>query len=130
MSHPFGWDLPPGVTTADIDRAFGSDDRYLDLLGRLPEACPRCGAATLRQAGGPIHPDDPPRDYCDAQAAHVTLSDNGHGTLTARCDASLYPDHDEDDVAGEPCETDLGEIREGCGCGECRAERVYDGRDE
>lgn len=124
MHSPFGWDLPAGVTTADIDRAFGSDDRYTDLLGAIPDACPRCGAATLRQDGGPIHPEDRPQAGGDSRAAHVEFYDNGHGTLTATCEADLYPDLDDD--AGDLCETVLGEIREGCPCGECRADRGYD----
>ena len=34
--HIFGWDLPPGCTNADIDRAFGGDD-----VER--EECDTCG---------------------------------------------------------------------------------------
>ncbi len=34
MSRAFGWDLQPGCTNADIDRAFG-DPRYRD--------CKNCG---------------------------------------------------------------------------------------
>lgn len=26
MSRPFGWDLPPGCSTHDVDRAFAGDD--------------------------------------------------------------------------------------------------------
>ncbi len=43
MSSVFGWDLPPGCTTADIDRAVGEDeedreDRMYDMLLRLYDA--------------------------------------------------------------------------------------------
>lgn len=31
--NPFGWDLPPGVTNRDIDRAAGAG----------PECCEECG---------------------------------------------------------------------------------------
>jgi len=38
--HPFGWELPPGVSLADIERSQGSCDcdENLDEL-----TCPRCG---------------------------------------------------------------------------------------
>jgi hypothetical protein len=33
--HPFGWDLPPGCSMRDIDRAMGGDDEPM-------KECPRC----------------------------------------------------------------------------------------
>lgn len=44
---PFGWDLPPGCTDADIDRAMGGDNgeedcETCDGTGKLGSEC--CGA--------------------------------------------------------------------------------------
>lgn len=36
MINPFGWELPPGVTHADVDRAAGPEPES--------EPCPVCGA--------------------------------------------------------------------------------------
>jgi DnaJ-class molecular chaperone len=52
-NHPFGWDLPAGVSHKDIDRHFGNDDEQFktcpacDGTGKLNasesgEACPKC----------------------------------------------------------------------------------------
>ena len=30
MKNKFGWDLPPGVTTKDIDDAFGEEEELTD----------------------------------------------------------------------------------------------------
>ena len=44
LNHPFGWDLPPGCTNADIDRAMGGDC----------DECPRCeGDGTILDDGAP-----------------------------------------------------------------------------
>lgn len=44
MSRMFGWSLPPGVTLADIDRAFGADDEDADRCqhGLTYYYCDRC----------------------------------------------------------------------------------------
>ena len=42
IQHPFGWDLPPGVTNADIERQAGAD--YDD--------CPDCeGSGRIKDDG-------------------------------------------------------------------------------
>lgn len=49
MRHTFGWDLPPGVTDADIDRHFGEppDDDPEPMHERpepyVPITCANCG---------------------------------------------------------------------------------------
>ena len=105
----FGWDLPPGVTTADIDRAFGGDEPYERLLERLPDTCPRCGAATME-------PDPTMRGTTARIAGHVRVADVCRG-YEATCDAALFADHDDVDVAAEECETVLAESP--CQCRDC-----------
>ena len=120
MRDPFGWDLPPGVTTADIDRAFGGDPLFEALCERLPPACPSCGATTDALPGQPRHDE-----YPDELAAHVTAYTYCTGGMVARCDAARYPDSDDPDDSDVPCERILAEFA--CGCRECRGE---DARDE
>lgn len=47
MSRLFGWDLPPGCTSGDIERAMGGDERCavcgLDADACICPECPKCG---------------------------------------------------------------------------------------
>ena len=44
VRHPFGWDLPPGVTQRHIDEAFGGDEGPCQCCGHDPAdcICPEC----------------------------------------------------------------------------------------
>lgn len=109
MSLNLGWDYPPGVTAADIDRGFGSDEAMERLEAALPTTCPRCGAATWA-------PDPRMRGTTDRLAGTVRVVERCAG-YEAVCEAALFADHEDDDVAAETCETPLAEAE--CPCRDC-----------
>lgn len=75
MPHnPFGWDLPPGVTNADIDRHFGDPDEIeCDVCAEsfVPEdgekTCPKC--AELSPCCGVEF--DPDTEICPQCKEHI-----------------------------------------------------------
>lgn len=59
MTTTMGWNLPPGVTDADIDRAAGADDYYDEcrVCGEpinVAELCDECA-----KGNDPFGPTDP-----------------------------------------------------------------------
>lgn len=67
--NPFGWDLPPGCTNADIDRAMGA---YMD-------ECPECGGGgTVNYGEG-----DQPCERCNGSGEIDTKAEKAQHRLNA-----------------------------------------------
>lgn len=73
--NPFGWELPPGVSHSDIDRAVGGDDENIktcpacDGTGHLNasesgERCPKCDGECVVE----MTPEEVSEAYQDLQA--------------------------------------------------------------
>lgn len=97
---------PPGVTDADIDRAFGHDPRWERMMECLPPECPGCGQN--------VFPAADENANAHGLGAHIEVNFSSHQVAVV-CNGPVI------NADGEPepleCETTL--YAADCRCPEC-----------
>lgn len=129
MSRLFGWDLPPGCSQSDIDRAAGVEgpmDCPVCVDGKELDGdeCPKCGNVTCPTHGCVVCQDlEKQRVYCAGpfcgdylRAGKPVLEHEGRKFCSERCVKDFKEPYDMDDAekAGYEPEREESDGEETC----------------